>query len=390
MERQRSRDHKYLVFLFKYAVAKALRVVFKDEWNRRYQAWFRSWDDTSASGCQLFHLEKVRSYLNQDEYLEKFRLGDTNQWDCPVLFDAILSSYVIGKSHPDPTIMAEVEKLRIVHPDDVFSNNDFQSVIDDVEKIFKALDLPIKDIVFVKNRYKSFKILPLRAPKEIAYRSQKIDAKLHELDTLRNSGKGKLTYYYISGNPESGKSQLARRLCRDSFIRVNWESETAFVMTLKAKNAEVLLDSYRRFSWRLNCGETELETIMNSDQSNEGKIIELRSLITTKIKTWKKWWIIVDNVEDLDMIYPLLPQMGDKDWNNGQIILTVQNTTSVPDDSSLTKHISIGDGTELRPICNLPSCSTYFNPNWYRFEANNVRPSWSSLENFLFPFRSLP
>ena len=355
MESQRNRDHKYSVFLFTNAVAKALRVVFKDEWNSRYQAKFGSWDDTSASGLQLFHLEKIRSSPSQDEYLEKFRLGDTNQWDCPVLFDAILSSYVIGKSDLDPTIMTGIENLRtlwnkITHPDDDFYDIGFQSVVADVEKIFHALRLPLKGIVLVKNRYKSFKILPSRPSEEVAYRSWKIDAKLQELNTLRTHGIGKLTYCYISGNPKSGKTQLARRLCKDSFTRVNWESETAFVMTLNAKDTDALLDSYQHFCRRLKCCDRKSVNILNSEQSNEQKIKELRSLIRTQIKTWKKWWIIVDNVENLDLIYPLLPQIGDKDWNNGQIILTVQNTTSVPGDTSFTKHISIGDGTEFRPI----------------------------------------
>jgi hypothetical protein len=41
-------------------VSEGLRNVFKNEWNTRYQASFGAWDDTSASGLQLFHRENTR------------------------------------------------------------------------------------------------------------------------------------------------------------------------------------------------------------------------------------------------------------------------------------------------------------------------------------------
>ena len=115
-------------------------------------------------------------------------------------------------------------------------------------------------------------------------------------------------------------------------------------MTLGAKDVDTLLNSYERFCRRLNCDENVLQNLLNSSKPKEEKIKGLGSLIATRIKNWKRWWIIVDNVEDLDIISPLLPQMGDEDWNNGQIILTTQNIKSVPADSLLTKHISLSDG----------------------------------------------
>ena len=45
--------------------------------------------------------------------------------------------------------------------------------------------------------------------------------------------------------------------------------------------------------------------------------------------------------------------MGDEDWNNGQIILTIQNTKSVPSDSLLTYSISLSggmNGSECRQL----------------------------------------
>ena len=87
--------------------------------------------------------------------------------------------------------------------------------------------------------------------------------------------------------------------------------------------------------------------VINSSKPSEEKIEDLRSLITARIKNWKRWWIIVDNVEDLDIISPLLLQMGDGDWNNAQIILTTQKRSSIPSDSLLTKHILLCGGMNV-------------------------------------------
>jgi tetratricopeptide (TPR) repeat protein len=334
-------------------VSEGLRRVFKTEWNTRYQASLGAWDDTSVSGLQLFHREYTRSRPNKNMYQAKFRHGDTNQWDCSVLFDAILYSNSIGKSSLKLAIKTEVDNIRnmrnkIMHADETtLSEADFQSMISDVDKAFKALNLPVNDITQMKikrNLYKSFKVLPPKPTHEVVYRSEKVKEIQQELQTLRIDSDSKLTYFYISGNPGSGKSELCRQLGENLFQDVNFETQTTFVMTLNAKDLDTLLHSYEDFCRRLNCSESVLRNVINSSKTSKEKIEDLRSLIESRIKSWKRWWIIVDNVENLDDISPLLPQMGDEVWSNGQIILTIQNTNAVPSDSLFTRHISLSRG----------------------------------------------
>ena len=178
-------------------------------------------------------------------------------------------------------------------------------MISDVDKAFKALGLPVNDITQMKikrNLYKSFEVLPSKPTHEVVYRSDKVKEIQQELQTLRNDSDGKLTYFYISGNPGSGKSQLSRQLGED------------------------------------------LRSVINSSKTNNEKIEDLRSLIESRIKNWKRWWIIVDNVENLEDISPKVPQMGDEIRSNGQIILTIQNTNAVPSHSLFTRHISLSRG----------------------------------------------
>jgi hypothetical protein len=352
-ESEEKRNYICMQNIFIDVASKGLRKVFKHEWNTRYQASFGAWDDTNVSGLQLFHRENARSRPNKNMYQAKFQHGDTNQWDCTVLFDAILYSSSIGKSSLKPSIKTEVDNIRnmrnqIMHAEETaLSEADFQTMISDLEKAFKVLSIPINDITQMKmkrNLYKSFKVLPSKPTHEVVYRSVKVKEIQQEMQTLRIDSDNKLTYCYISGNPGCGKSQLARQLGEDLFKDVNFETQTTFVMTLHAKDLDTLLHSYEDFCRRLNCSESVLRNVMNSSKTNKEKNKDLRSLIESRIKNWKRWWIIVDNAENLEDISPLLPQMGDEVWSNGQIILTIQNTNAVPSDSLLTRHISLSRG----------------------------------------------
>ena len=355
-------------------VSNGLRKVFKQEWNNRYQPTFGAWDDTNVSGQQLFHIEKTRSRPNKNAYQAKFQNGDTNQWDCSVLFDAILYSNSISKSSLNPRIQSEVNNLREIRneikhiTEGKLSNSNFLSMTTRVENALVLLGLPVNDvnrIKFQRNRYKSFQVLPEKPTHDTVYRSKKAQQIIEDLQKLYSDNDGKLTYFYICGNPGCGKSQLARQVCEDLYRRVNWQTEATFVMTLDGKDLDTLLYTYEDFCRRLNCNESVLANIINSSKPNDEKIKDLRSQVSARIKNWKRWWLIVDNVENLANISQLLPQMGDEVWDNGQIILTTQNRTSVPADHSFTKHVSISLGMnkqECRQLLALLSSTDVTDP----------------------------
>ena len=355
-------------------VCKGLRSVFKQEWDSRYQSSFGAWDDTSSSGLQLFHFEKARSRPNKNVNQAAFQHGNTNQWDCSVLFDALLYSKSIGQASLNPTIKSEVNNLREIrndikhHTEGKLTNSEFQNLTTRVENALKSLGLPMNEVNRIKverNRYKSFQVLPPKPLHEVVYRDEKIRQIQQGLQELHSHRDGKLTYFYISGNPGSGKSQLARQVCEDIFNPVSSLIESKFVMTLNGKNLKSLLYSYEDFCRRLNCNESAIENITNSSKPNEEKIYDLRSLLSSRIKNWKRWWIIVDNVENLEHISPLLPQIGDDIWENGQIIITKQNRTSIPPDHSFTKHVSLSVGMnqqECRQLLSLLSNTDISDP----------------------------
>ena len=376
-EQELERNLIFIENVFNNDVCEVLRGVFKKEWDSRYHRNRKlgKWDDSGRIGEQLFDKEKTRTRPpNKCMYLSKFQNGDTSQWDCTVLFDAILYSNSIGKKHLKPGIQRAVDDLRIIRNEIKHSterkltDGEFQRMIDSVKNSFKNLGVPnkvlekVEQIEIQRNRYPSFQILPAKPAHDVVYRHEKISEIVKELDLLYNGNDGKLTYLYISGSPGSGKSQLASQIAE--CIYKSSSKATTFVMTLKAEDFVSLLSSYEDFCRHLNCDENGLVTLLKSDKPMGDKIKDVRSLVTSRMKNWRKWLLIVDNVENLTDVLPLLSQTGEDVWNNGQVIITcTQDTTSIPPDSSFSKHVSISAGMNDEECRELLSSLSGADPN---------------------------
>ena len=342
-------------------ISKGLRTVFQQEWNNRYQATCGAWDNTATSGQMLFNMENKRPSARN--YLDKYKKGNINEWDCTVLFDAILYSNWIGKAGLNPSVKAEVDNLRklrndILHvPKGQILEHEFEDASEKAKKSFLALGLPTKEIDDIKmerKRVTSFQVLPQHPTHEVICRDDKVSTIIDDLNNLRTSNTGKLTYFYISGNPGSGKSQVARQIGESNYNEeMKKQTGLTFVMTLNAKNPESLLQSYEEFARRLNCSETVVDSIFNSNQTTEVKIRQLRTQITTRINNYKSWLIIVDNVEDLNHVSSLLPELGSEEWKGGQVLVTTQDSSHIPPNGSLTQHASVSPGMTENESCRL-------------------------------------
>ena len=294
-----------------------------------------------------------------------------------MLFDAILYSNSIGQASLNPTIKREVNNLKEIRNEikhnakGKLTSTEFQNMTTRVKNALVPLGISVNEIEQIsleKNRYnyESFKILPSEPMHDVVYRSAYIHEINRVLENLQNDNDGKLTYLYISGNPGCGKSQLARQVCEDVSNSEKWETERTFVMTLDGTTLDTHFRTYKEFCCFLKCNESAIENIASSSKPNDLKIKDLRSLISTRMRNWKRWWIIVDNVENLMEISPLLPQIKDSVWDNGQIIITTQNTDCVPPDNGFTKHVSLSVGMneqECRHLLSLLSNTDISDPS---------------------------
>ncbi|XP_046863002.1 uncharacterized protein LOC124456679, partial [Xenia sp. Carnegie-2017] len=354
-----SRENRNLFYIRRVinVVQTELAQFFIKEWNSRYKSTHGEWDDTNKSGNKFYNLESRRR-LDQ-KTRQKYQDGDTSKWDCTILFDAIIFSNSIGR-HLDKQTKDAVHALRCERNNDAhwyesnYSDDDFDGIVSIIEKSFQYLKFSLDGINEIKNnrnKFNSFQVFPSKPNHFLVERTELRDKIIKDLEKLSNDNNHKLTYFYITGNPGSGKSQLARTVCEK--ISCDWKNRTSFVMTLDGKNEESLLKTYCELGYRLNCDKYMIKKFEDENCSIADKVKNLRSLVSTRLKFWQNWLIIVDNVAQLSKISSLLPQVGDPMWINGQIIVTIQNTDAVPLDDEFNKHISIRSGMNDRECFQL-------------------------------------
>ena len=417
---------------------KALRFLFKQEWDNRYKATLGEWKDSPQNGQDFKNGESPGNQRKNARLLATMVNGDRAQWDCTMLFYAILYSDSIAGHGLSPLIKINVDDLRKFRNEDYahmtegqFSNADFKITVAKVETAFRALGLSAVEIQTVskqttfptdelqnvktsnqkltqdlqakeaelqekdskfqeekdkfegkkaelqdmlktteeqrkvfeeqlQRKVEPFCVLPPRPPHLIASRDYHVEKVTQKLLNLRKANGNTLSYCYISGNPGSGKSQLAR-LAAEKYYKEASKDTTApsFVMTLNAENPEALLTSYQSLARKMQCPECTINTTENSkDLNNERKIAIIKDLIAAKIHLYSSWLLVIDNVTNLSWIGQFLPEWGNEHWGKGQLLITTQDCSCIPPDSSFTSHISISKGMEpADAICLLTELS---------------------------------
>ena len=417
---------------------KALRFLFKQEWDNRYKATLGEWKDSPQNGQDFKNGESPGNQRKNARLLATMVNGDRAQWDCTMLFYAILYSDSIAGHGLSPLIKINVDDLRKFRNEDYahmtegqFSNADFKITVAKVETAFRALGLSAVEIQTVskqttfptdelqnvktsnqkltqdlqakeaelqekdskfqeekdkfegkkaelqdmlktteeqrkvfeeqlQRKVEPFCVLPPRPPHLIASRDYHVDKVTQKLLNLRKANGNTLSYFYISGNPGSGKSQLARLAAEKYYKEASKDtSAPSFVMTLNAENPEALLTSYLSLARKMHCPECTINTTENSkDLNNERKIAIIKDLIATKIHLYSSWLLVIDNVTNLARIGQFLPERGNEQWGKGQLLITTQDCSCIPPDSSFTSHISISKGMEpADAICLLTELS---------------------------------
>ena len=319
--------------------------------------------------------------------------GNREEWDCTMLFYAILSSDCIGP-HLSAIISKNVDDLRnfrneeFTHmPGSGLSERDFQNSIGKVDVAFQALGLPtvkIQDLKHQKtfptkgltkvlkevdnlkqevqekesqrqvledqlqNEAPSFCVLPPKPSHEIGGRESEVAKIVQQLRELNESSDNRLSYLYISGNPGSGKSQLAGLVAERFFDDLKeMPGGSSFVMTLNAASLDSLLESYASFARHLKCPDySVIETLNSKDSTVDEKITSLKMLVAVKITCYTSWLLVVDNVTTMSSVHVHLPQFNSKAWERGHLLITTQDTTSIPSKSSFVNHISVSQGME--------------------------------------------
>ena len=380
-------------------LAEGLRSIFKQEWDNRYKATLGEWKDEPRNGLDFYNGESPGNRRRNAHLLTNMINGNRAEWDCTKLFYAILYSDCIGHGL-NAAVKANVDDLRkfrneeFAHmPRGDLSDPEFQNAITKVDDAFQALGLctlqvqeirnqtsfPTEELEKVlrevndlkrelqekevqrkvlddqlQNEVSSFCILPTKPSHDVSGRANEVAMITQQLKELKEANESNLSYLYISGNPGSGKSQLAGFIAKQFFDEVNEIAPSAaFVMTLNAESLESLLESYISFARHLKCPEYAVTDTRFKDLKTEEKIANLKSLISTKIELYTSWLLVVDNVTNVNQVQVHLPEPGNKQWKRGQMLITTQDAASIPLASSFINHISVSKGMDPRDACSL-------------------------------------
>ena len=374
-------------------LAEGLRQIFKQEWDKLYKSTKGEWKDEPRNGMDFYNGESPRNHKRNARLLDTMKNGNSGEWDCTMLFYAILFSDCVGPglSAIDRKNVDDLRNFRneeFAHmPQGSLSEIDFQNAISKIDVVFQALSLPtvkIKNLKYQKsfptkdltkvlkevdnlkqevqekesqrqvledqlqNEAPSFCVLPPKPSHEIGGRESEVAKMVQQLRELNESSDNRLSYLYISGNPGSGKSQLAGLVAERFFDDLKeMPGGSSFVMTLNAASGDSLLESYASFARHLKCPDySVLKTLSSKELTVDEKITSLKMLVAVKITCYKSWLLVVDNVTTMSSVHVHLPQFNSKAWERGHLLITTQDTTSIPTKSSFVNHISVSQGME--------------------------------------------
>ena len=360
-------------------LTEGLREIFKQEWDKQYKSTKGEWKDEPRNGLDFYNGESPKNQKRNAHLLATMKNGNREEWDCTMLFYAILFSDCVGRSL-NATVKKNVDDLRNFRNQEFahmsqgsLSQTAFQGAISKVEVAFRALGLPTGKIQDIKNQKTfateelqvledqlqketpSFCVLPPKPSHDISGRDREVSQAAQDLRELKESNDHGLSYLYISGNPGSGKSQLAGLVAKRFFDEFKEKpNSSSFVMTLNAASQDSLLESYASFARHLKCPDLSvMETLNSKDLNVEEKICNLKMLIAVKVSCYTSWLMVVDNVTTMSSVFVHLPPSGNKAWARGQLLITTQDTKSVPLKSSFVYHISVSKGMESDDACSL-------------------------------------
>ncbi|XP_031562894.1 uncharacterized protein LOC116298538, partial [Actinia tenebrosa] len=367
-----------LCYVFTHNVPEGMRTVFKQQWNARYKPTYGEWLDVPKNATDFCNMESPRNQRRNARLLTIMANGNTKEWDCTCLFYALLFSDCLGP-YLNTTVQTNVNELREIRneafahtADGSLTDVDFEDAMRKVLAAFKALGLDTTKVNEVKTqkgfpteelssiqqqlnnerklyvKFHSFCVLPPKPSHHTTDRADEVTTINHEMEKLRSTKKSETTVIYLSGNPGCGKSEIARQIGNSYFNEIPEDTtHLKFVFTFNASNIDTLLESYVDFAARLNCDEDSATRIATSkDLSPEEKIENIKSVINPKVQIYSSWLIIVDNVNDLKSVSKYLPQAGEKTSGDGQILVTTQDSQSIPLDPYTYHYSSLKVGMQ--------------------------------------------
>ena len=150
--------------------------------------------------------------------------------------------------------------------------------------------------------------------------------------TLEKSNPGNVAKtVYITGDPATGKTQLASEYGR-KFFESNKHNKTLFVGRLSADSYSNFLQNYLQVAHDLSCVKEETEKAISSGLDDfKDELASVRMLsrhVKKALRERPGWLLIIDGLSlDEKLVQKLqlfLPQPNDENWGKGCVLMTTQ------------------------------------------------------------------
>ena len=318
---------------------------------------------TTLSPAVQKEVDDIRQVRNEMAHITEAKLTDA---DFQTAVDKVLNIFTsLGLA---TTEIQEIKNQKIFPTKEVENfrkkARDLQDELDqtkcDLEETKSALQSTEADLVSAKEENKAltqemsaklqpFCFLASTPPHDIIRRSHDIERITKKMEELSSGANGGVSTVYLSGNPGCGKSQIAREIGQQFFSERTGDAENLiFVATLNAESIETLAASYLTLGRHLRITEYALSGLESLKIEKPLEAVQqLHRLILPKVTKFTKWMIIADNVVELRSVNALLPQTGRKEWGNGQVLITTQDSTTIPHNAPHTYHESLSKGMRL-------------------------------------------
>ena len=137
-------------------LAAGLREIFKQEWDKLYKTTKGEWKDEPGIGMDFYKGESPRNQKRNAHLLATTKNGNNGEWDCSMLFYAILFFDCVGPGL-SAIVRKNVDDLRNFRNEEFahmrqgsLSEINFQNAISKVDVAFQALSLATVKIKYQK------------------------------------------------------------------------------------------------------------------------------------------------------------------------------------------------------------------------------------------------
>ena len=238
--------------------------------------------------------------------------------------------------------------------------------VDSIKEVFTVVSIILTTLLTIKKFWKGEIVAedkrPLLSnlPREPSHffqpRTEEVKHLKEKLHNLEKTNPGNVAKtVYITGDPATGKTQLARQFGKEFFDENKHKNKKLFVGFVRTVSVDNILQNYLQIAHDLDCVKEETEVTIRSGQLMDYDSLKMLTVhVKKELRERPGWLLIVDGLSLdeslLEKVSTFWPQPKDESWGRGYVIATTQGpapTGSCIDVMDLRSGMSEKDAVEL-------------------------------------------